>query len=226
MKDVVLEAKPTQPSRGRLTIYAVTLIAFSVLAFQAHTHSYFKWDITAARALQALPLPGFSQFMQILSFPGDGWNPYVICVLSVAAFLIFGRRAEAAGLTLSAGGGELLNRALKFLIARPRPSGDHLWIFGHLTTLSFPSGHVTFYVCYFGFLFSVTSALMRKRSIARRMVLLLLTLLIALIGVSRVALGAHWPSDVVGAYLFGGLWLAFCLEFYQRWEPAHVLRKS
>jgi undecaprenyl-diphosphatase len=225
VKDVILEPKPTQPSRGRLTIYAAALVVFSVLAFQAHTHSYFKWDLTAARALQALPLPSFFQFMRILSLPGDGWNPYGICVLSVAAFLIFGRRAEAAGLTLSAAGGELLNRTLKFLIARPRPSGDHLWIFGHLTTLSFPSGHVTFYVCYCGFLFGVTRALMPKRSIARLMVLLLLTLVMVLIGVSRVALGAHWPSDVMGAYLFGGLWLAFCLELY-RWSPVHVWRKS
>ena len=41
-------------------------------------------------------------------------------------------------------------------------------------------------------------------------------LLIALIGVSRVYMGAHWPSDAVGAYLAGGLWLMLMIEVYRR----------
>jgi membrane-associated phospholipid phosphatase len=217
--------KPTSNRRGvasRLarveTAYLLVLIAFASLAFLAHSDSYFNWDLSAARKLQAMSLPGFGEVMRIASVPGDRWIPYAITALSVAALLLFRFRSEAAGLSLSAGGAELLNRLVKLIVARPRPTADQVSVFRHLTSESFPSGHVTFYVCYFGFLFFMAFALLPKRSTARRLALLFTALPIVLIGFSRVYLGAHWPSDVLGAYLFGGLWLALCLDLYRRWK--------
>ena len=83
---------------------------------------------------------------------------------------------------------------------------------------SFPSGHVTFYVCFFGFLFFVAFALLPKGSNVRRVACALAALPVLLVGLSRVYLGAHWPSDTLGAYLFSGLWLAFSLDLYRRWK--------
>src|SRR5947209_4222162 len=81
---------------------------------------------------------------------------------------------------------------------------------------SFPSGHVIFYVCYFGFLFFAAYALLPRGTFARRAALALSALPVLFVGVSRVYLRAHWPSDVLGAYLISGVWLAVSLAVYER----------
>jgi undecaprenyl-diphosphatase len=104
------------------------------------------------------------------------------------------------------------------LIGRPRPTAELVGFAYRSDELSFPSGHVVFYVCYFGFLFFAAYALMRRGSNLRRAALVLSALPVLLIGFSRVTLRAHWPSDVLGAYLLGGVWLGFTLELYRRWK--------
>jgi undecaprenyl-diphosphatase len=199
-------------------VYLTSLAAFAVLAGFAHVYAYFGWDRVAELWLQHFPLPGMAMLMRFVSVFGNGLTPWALTAATVLLFLAFGRRSEAAGLTLSAGGGELLNYLIKVLIARPRPTAELVQVSVNLHTESFPSGHVTFYMCYFGFLFFVAYALLPRGKKARPLALLLTAFPVALVGLSRVYLGAHWPSDVLGAYLFGGLWLALSLDVYRRWK--------
>lgn len=199
-------------------IYALGLGAFSILALCAYLYSYFGWDLRAARALQTINPPGFASFMSAVSVIGNGWHPYALSAITFLLLYALRFRTEAAGLALSTTGSALLNSLIKTLIARPRPTSELVTVFRNLDSLSFPSGHVTFYVCYFGFLFFAAYALLPRGSIARRLALVLLALPVALVGLSRVYLGAHWPSDTLGGYLFSGLWLAFSLDMYRRWK--------
>lgn len=199
-------------------VYLTALAVFGVLAVFAHMYAYFGWDKVAELWLQHFPLPGMAILMRFVSLFGNGVTPWALTIVTVLIFLAVGRRSEAAGLTLSAGGGELFNSLIKFLIARPRPTAELVRVSVNLRTESFPSGHVTFYTCFFGFLFFAAYALLPRGSNARRLALFLTALPVALVGFSRVYLGAHWPSDVLGAYLFGGLWLAFSLDVYRRWK--------
>ncbi|MGH9942225.1 MAG: phosphatase PAP2 family protein [Pyrinomonadaceae bacterium] len=200
------------------TRYLTALSAFGVLAVLARLNTYFWWDVTAARWLQNLSVPGLLEFMRLASVAGNNWKPWALTCATALAFLVFRHRSEAAALAFSAGGGALVNNLLKLAIARPRPTAELVEIFRAARGLSFPSGHVTFYVCYFGFLFFVAYAILPKGSLARRAALTLSALPVVVIGFSRVYLGAHWPSDTLGAYLSSGLWLGLSLHLYRRWK--------
>ncbi|HEV7842352.1 MAG TPA: phosphatase PAP2 family protein [Pyrinomonadaceae bacterium] len=198
--------------------YLTAMALFAALALFAHFNTYFDWDLAISKGLQHLKSPVMFTFMRAVSLFGDKWIPWVIAGVTIILFLVSGNRSEAAGLLLSTGGGQFLNSLLKRLIARPRPSSDLVDVFRSLTTQSFPSGHVTFYVCYFGFLFFVAYALLPRSTVSRRVALTLTALPVLLIGFSRVYLGEHWPSDTIGAYLSSGLWLSFSLHMYRRWK--------
>jgi undecaprenyl-diphosphatase len=200
------------------TVYIIVLAAFAVLAALAHFYAYFGWDLAAARALQSFRLPGLYNLMSAASFFGNRLTPWILTTATAILFLVSGRRSEMAGLILSAGGGAMVNRLLKMVIGRPRPVSDLVRVSVYPAAESFPSGHVTFYVCYFGFLFFVAYALLPRGGVARKLALAATALPVVLVGLSRVYLGAHWPSDTLGAYLLSGLWLAFSLDMYRRWK--------
>jgi membrane-associated phospholipid phosphatase len=202
------------------TIYFVALGGFAVLALFAYFDPYFGWDLKVSSALnwKTFTPPGLFELLRFVSVFGNGWIPYALSVATAIIFLIFRRRSEAVSLILSTAGSGLINTSLKLLISRPRPSSDLIPIYRDTITQSFPSGHVTFYVCYFGFLFFVAYALLPHGSLARRLALTITGLFVLLVGLSRVYLGAHWPSDTLGAYLWSGVWLAFSLEMYRRWK--------
>src|SRR5215218_8182842 len=198
--------------------YALGLAAFAVLAVLAKANAYFAWDVRVANAVQSIPLPGMETLMRAVSVPGNGVTSWAVVGVAMLAFFAARRRSEAFGVLLSAAGGSTLNRVVKYVVARPRPTLEHVRVSGEWANESFPSGHVTFYVCFFGFLFFVAFALLPKGSKQRRAACALAALPVLLVGLSRVYLGAHWPSDTLGAYLFSGLWLAFSLDMYRRWK--------
>lgn len=199
-------------------VYGLGISAFAVLAFLASFNAYFGWDLRAALFLQSLPIPGLLPLMRFVSLFGNGLTPFALTILTAILLLIFKRRSEAAGLIFSVGGSAIINSLLKLLISRPRPTSDLVSVFSELKTQSFPSGHVTFYVCYFGFIFFAAYAILPRGSTMRRAACAAAAVPVALVGLSRVYLGAHWPSDTLGAYLVSGLWLALSLDFYRRWK--------
>jgi membrane-associated phospholipid phosphatase len=223
-----LKSTPRSALRRRLAarrlwraevIYVAGLTAFAVLALFAHFFTYFAWDLAVTRALQTLPVPGLHGFMRYISQFGNA--PRLITVTAVA-LLACNMRSEAFWLTWSGGGSWLINKLLKYVVARPRPTSDLITVFHRWEDNSFPSGHVMFYVCFFGFLFFVAYEHLPRGSLARRLALTVTALPVALIGLSRVYLGEHWPSDILGSYLVGGVWLALSLRFYRRWKYAQT----
>jgi membrane-associated phospholipid phosphatase len=107
---------------------------------------------------------------------------------------------------------------MKAVVDRPRPDASLIEIVGGGPALayseaSFPSGHVVQYTVLLGLLYVFSERFIDVKW--QRWVRGLCLALIILIGPARVYMGAHWPSDVVGAYLFGGiaLWMLVWLYF-------------
>jgi len=113
-------------------------------------------------------------------------------------------------------GGMLLNRFLKYAFHRPRPHFDDPLL--TLTSYSFPSGHTMMATVLYGV---VAAYLLARTPDWRRRVLIIFaaSLLIALVGFSRIYLGAHYLSDVLGAMAEGLAWLALCMTLvYSVWR--------
>jgi len=106
--------------------------------------------------------------------------------------------------------GRVLSEAQKFVVARPRPDIDaHLVV---VKTSSFPSGHAASSMIFFLALALALTAKTRWHRVAAAGAILLSVL----IGTSRVMLGVHWPSDVIGGWAFGMLWVLLTLRLAGR----------
>ncbi len=202
-------------ARWAETVFLVTLCVYAVLAVLAHRYAYFEWDLSIARRIQSISLPGFAMLMNAVSLFGNGWIPWTLVVFTGLALIKIGLKAEGLICMGGAGSGWVVNQLLKLSIGRPRPSYVLVRVAGVFNDESFPSGHVVFFVEFFGFLVFLAHVLL-KRGPLRQGSMIVSGLLIALVGMSRVYLGAHWPSDVAGGYLAGGIWLMLMIEVYRR----------
>ena len=205
--------------RGRvfLVIYTTALgataLAFITLALLVRGNQLTQLDIALTRMVQAVHEPIYAW---ALTHASDlGWFPAnTVCFgfIFLALFQL-GLRLEATLAVASSLIAGVAGEGIKLWVGRMRPSAPAVHVAAHLSGYSFPSGHVIQYVTLFGFTSYVVAATW-SRGVARNAILILFAALIALVGPSRVYLGQHWPSDVVGAYLFSALWLAGTIELH------------
>ena len=146
--------------------------------------------------------PGMTRTMNAISLLG--YN--VLIVEMVIAFVVFAKlrwRRAAVWLAVAMTGALLLDLALKYAYHRPRPTA----FFGVApASYSFPSGHALCSLCFYGVLAGLLSA--RIKSTAWRVaVWTAAAVLIVAIGLSRIYLGVHYPSDVLAGYLAATVWV-------------------
>jgi undecaprenyl-diphosphatase len=173
-----------------------------------------RLDQSTAEALHthASEAPGLTECFRIVGFPGSLVALALVGVLVAVALLV--RRSWSTLYTWLAAvlGGEALNLLLKDLFARPRPSFEHPLVVE--TSYSFPSGQAMESLVVYGMLayfalLTLRSKRMRVVSVGGAVVL------VTLIGFSRVYLGAHYVSDVVGGFAAGGAWLSAVITVWE-----------
>ena len=138
---------------------------------------------------------------------GDGLT--AAAILSVIAFFVFRWRRAALWMVVTILGAVVLNVGLKYAFHRPRPVPFFVPV---PYTYSFPSGHSLFSFCFYGVLAGLLAGRMQSR-LGRILVWSLAALLVAAIGLSRIYLGVHYPSDVIAGYLVAGFWTTALLAW-------------
>jgi membrane-associated phospholipid phosphatase len=187
--------------------------AFAVLTILVKTMPSFAIDLQITRAIQLIHFPSFALLMSLISWPGFGPQDIFIIGLIILLIYAFGLRWEAVMALIAAIFTTGINVLVKDLVQRPRPTPNLVNVFAKLPSYSFPSGHVMFYLGFFGFIWFLAFTLL-KPSLKRNLLLVFFGILIVLIGISRVYLGEHWASDVLGSYLLGSLTLVAIIQFY------------
>jgi undecaprenyl-diphosphatase len=182
--------------------FLVCLVGFEWVAWLVSQPGIPPIDSATTAFLHGLANPTLDALMNAATFLGSSPVLAVFVGLAVVLLVSRGRRMEAAFLVVALVGSLLLDDWLKALVQRPRPGFDWAEVWPET---SFPSGHsMDSFVVY------LTIALVIWRLGGRRVgsvALVLAIVLVVSVGVSRIYLGAHWLSDVIGGYLAGALWL-------------------
>ncbi len=207
-----------------LALYALQLALFAALAWWVHDHPVLAIDVAITREFQENQNPWLKFIMIAVSYIGSVQLLSAGLVLLTAAILWLVRlRLEAIMLVATCATSTLLNGLIKLIVARPRPSANLVEIIQTASGQSFPSGHVMQYVAYWGFLFSLGVILFKGHRWWRAALLIVSALFVILVGPSRIYLGDHWASDVLGGYLIGGTWLGISLWVYLKLKAKGVL---
>lgn len=162
--------------------------------------------------------PAWLQIMFRDITPLGGYAVVLLISLAVIGYLLMdGKRGAALWVLVSVSGGAVISNLLKLAIERPRP--DLVARLVEVNTSSFPSGHATLAAVTYLTLGALLSRVEAQRR-AKVYVLTVAVVLTVLIGVSRIYLGVHWPTDVLAGWCVGAAWAMLC------WRIALALQRS
>jgi undecaprenyl-diphosphatase len=203
-----------------LLLSALMLAAFSALAWETLFKSAMSlFDDSFIWLIRYFSNPVLDKIMIIISDIGFGTSYIIIVGCSFLLLVYLKRWLEIGALAICLAGGGVLSFLLKNLFHRARP--ESFWVVRE-TGFSFPSGHALATMCFYGM-----AAFLIMRNIdawrCRVIVMTLAVIMSVAVGISRIYLGVHYPTDVVAGYAAGSMWLAFCISLLMWWEKARKI---
>ena len=194
---------------------AVQFALFVPLAWWAHKHPQPPVEVGIIHVLQKKQqrsLQGAALVLSTIACSAAFMNIMVV----PTALLLWKRhlRLEAVMTVGISWTSALVRIVIKGMVDRPRPSPLFVHITKQKRSESFPSGHVTASLDFWGWLFALGMILSKGTRPWQKGLLGLPALCVVLVGPSRIYLGDHWSTDVLGGYLFGGGWLGVSLWLY------------
>lgn len=211
---------------GIVCLFALN--AFLEITESLQADELIKFDDMITEFVHSFRSDAFTHVVTFITDLGDV-TAYAVIIPVIAALLYYHGHhrwklsLQATIVLLSA---FLLNVAIKHLISRPRPLEELRLVVAH--SYSFPSGHSMSAIAFYGFLIyltykHVTNALLKV------LLILVQVLLILSIGLSRVYLGVHFPTDVLAGFIAGLVWLIICIvvfNFINLYRKRQVRKKG
>ncbi len=199
-------------------LFSLLTVSFLVLTFSVLSNRSAHWDYYVTGVLQHQQDAVLDYIMKGFSWLGKVRVAFfAICITSLL-FLISGKKREAIliGSTILSGA---ISWALKMLIDRPRPGADIVRVIEETRYQSFPSGHVLFYTVFFGMICMIVYYSQKISNNIKVVMILLLVIVIVCGAVSRIYLGAHWFTDILGGLIIGLQFLQIARLLYLKNRP-------
>lgn len=200
----------------------VSLIGFSCIAILISGQELSQFDHSVIALIQGFESPTLTLIMKIFTGIGSFPSVFVIAILvSLFLYFVLKHRGELILFGAVVIGTPIINQVLKQFFHRARPDLHRLIEIGGY---SFPSGHAMN-----AFAVYVIIAYLLWRHIpsrfGRTILIILSTVFILMIGISRIYLGVHYPSDIIGGYFASSFWLTVAIWFFQRYKEKQYDRK-
>ena len=198
-----------------LLLFAGVLLplwGFAELADEVHEAETFGFDQPILRFAHDIAGEGFDRWFLLFSALGYGYGVVPFDIVLVLALAWRRRFRESVFAAAALGGSALLNLATKQLFARERPS---LWeSIAPETSFSFPSGHAMGSMT-----LAVVVALLAWPTRWRWIAIGAMAFFVAMVGLSRIYLGVHYPSDILAGWLAASVWAVGCYDLAFKGHP-------
>ncbi|MEH7155029.1 phosphatase PAP2 family protein [Neobacillus drentensis] len=204
------------------SISVVSIIGFSLISLFISDQKIIHFDRVIIDKIQGQETAILTKVMKIFTFIGSA--PFVIVLSLFMLFFLYNvlnHRVELILFVAAIAGSAILNAILKNLFQRVRPDLHRLI---NVEGYSFPSGHAmnAFTV------YSIISFLLWRHisnRLGRMTLIIVSSVMILAIGISRIYLGVHYPSDIIGGYFASGFWITTAILFFQYYQEKRYNKK-
>lgn len=196
--------------RYKIRLFIATIIAVVGISL-INKLAYFPGDIQVAKIIQgnlSVNLSWAAWLSKLAEFP------WYIILLALSALLAWLCHSFRSGLFvfISFAGLWSLDKLLRLVVFQPRPSSNLIHVVKALPGSAFPSTAAFIYMATFGFLLFLTLKTYQK-SVFNKIIFFVSLFILTTVFFARVALGAHWPSDLLLSYLIGIIWISLLIPF-------------
>lgn len=194
-----------------LIIVVVGINIFVELTNTLNSDLVTRYDAGITQYVVSYRTPQLNNILQFVTNLGDLYGYIVITTIcSLFFFFKFKNWRYVVQLIFVIIISGLSNLALKEAINRARPTAEHLV---SVQTLSYPSGHAMSATAFYGFLIYLCYFLNINKWLKVSLIFLFSFLIVG-IGISRIYLGVHFPSDIAGGMIAGTIWVMFCVLIF------------